>query len=85
MSEKKASSVSAMSLKRLQDIRRLLEENKIHNVDDIITGICDIMKFDPNYRKGMYSQQHKERMRAWRAKKTKDLEIQVATSISEQL
>jgi len=78
MSDVKKPSTSVLSLKRLEEIKRMLEERDVSNVNDIISQICEIMKFDPNYRKGLYKPENREAVRAWREKKSKELNISVS-------
>ncbi len=69
---------SVMSKKRLQEIRQLLEGNEISNIDDIMKGICEIMKFNPDYAKNKYTPERNQKHQEWRYKKAEELGVSVS-------
>jgi hypothetical protein len=72
-------SSATLSNKRLESIRRELEENGVSDVDLVISCICRAMNFDPaTYRKGCYTRENYERLKAWRVRKAHELGISVS-------
>ena len=67
---KKSNSLSVLSMKRLNEIRQaLINIYGEDHIDDAIKHIVDIMKFNPDYRKGMYTKEKGQKMAEYKRRK----------------
>jgi len=67
--EKRKPTACIMSFKRLNDIKRLLEQHNVNDVEQIMEEICEVINFNPDYRKGMYTKEHGQRMAEYKRRK----------------
>lgn len=73
--KKKNAATRCMSKKRLIDIKQLLHDTYgDEKIDEVITKICEIMKFDPdNYCKGVYTSEKGKKNNEYKHRKAKEL------------
>lgn len=71
--------LSILSNKRLADIKACLVKHYGEDkIDEVIEEICEIMRFNPDYRKGLYNPAHKERAAKWRERKAAEHGVSVS-------
>lgn len=71
--------LSILSNKRLSEIKAcLIKHYGDEKIDEVIEEICEIMRFNPDYRKGLYNPAHKERAAKWRERKAAEYGVSVS-------